>query len=108
MSPLMRQHAIAKRFEFDDAQDAAPGMRQAGAWIDKLVTVDVEAGARLATQHPLAQPLGEKAGGSGVFVVLRIVRDPHFTRDEAGDVVRVLLVVARSGERGVGEEGRSR
>src|SRR5207248_11089731 len=65
MSPLMRQHAVAKGFEFDDAQDAAPGMRQACAWIDKLVTVDVEAGARLATQHPLAQPLGEKAAGRG-------------------------------------------
>src|SRR2546429_5733492 len=99
MSPLMRQHAVAKRFEFDDAQDAAPGMRQAGAWIDKLVTVDVEAGARLATQHPLAQPLGEKAGGPRVFVVLRIVREPHFTRDEADD---------RSEERRVGKECRSR
>src|SRR5256885_14605455 len=94
MSPLMRQHAVAKGFEFDDAQDAAPGMRQAGAWIDKLVTVDVEAGARLATQHPLAPPPGEKAGGPRVFVVLRIVRDPHLTRDEADDGVRILPVVA--------------
>src|SRR2546429_8618757 len=97
MSPLMRQHAVAKGFEFDDAQDAAPGMRQAGAWIDKLVTVDVQAGARLATQHPLAQPVGEKAGGPSAFVVLRIVPDPPFTRDDAADVVPIPLGVVAPG-----------
>src|SRR2546430_15584955 len=97
MSPLMRQHAIAKRFEFDDAQDAAPGMRQAGAWIDKLVTVDVEAGARPATQHPLAQTLGEKAGGPPGFVVLPSLPDPHITRHEAGDVVLDPPGVAQPG-----------
>ena len=53
MGPLMWQHAVAKGFELDDPQDAAPGMGEAGGRIDELVTVDIKTRSRFATQDPV-------------------------------------------------------
>ena len=81
--------------KLDDPQDAASGVHQARGRIDKLVTVEIEARARLATQDSLAKPLAEKAGRPRVLVVIGGIRKPDLTRDQADNIVRVLLVVAQ-------------